>query len=337
MINRFAMPARILRLTILSVFGLAISYAMGITSMGTLIVYCGLLHMYSESLLGCRALLGKRVLLQFVGVPITQTIHYLLFLALPGIPVSLRLCIGVAVSLPTLLILNYKLKLDFSEVSLHVIVALITITFETNLIYFIWRLILTTLGTVISYLTYKYVFPLNNDRVYEDTWHDLLSALESLMADIAVPQQRSGYSSLEITTCRALAEQSGKHLNVVCQDVDIKRQYASYRGRTDLLSHEHKVAVLFLDLWEVIEKEREAISTRHLALCAEAATKYWRRFREADEEGRICDGSPECAHEWDKSLLGTIETPADFRLSSCLERLRESLHYEDFQVAEKSA
>lgn len=307
--NKLTMPSRIARLTLLAVAGLALTFAMGITTMGTLIVYCGLLHMYSDSLKGCRALMGKRIALQFIGVPITVLVHNLLLL-IPGLPTKLRLCMGVAIALPLLLTLNYRLHLGFSEVSQHVIVALITITFDKNPTYFVWRLALTTLGVVIGYLTYKYVFPLRNDLAYEEKRAELLELLEQISrGDPPVDAFSSG---------KALAEEARRQLEIVCEDVEIKKPYAPYRDKTQRLLWEQATSERFLEMYALLA-EGEDCSGEYLESCTRTVEGYWLEFE------AIRQGKETLTSQWDKACLEGVESAGDLHLCCCLERLREQL------------
>jgi hypothetical protein len=326
MLSGLTMPARIVRLTALSVFGLALTYAMGITTMGAMMVYCGLLHMYAASLTDCRSLLKKRLLLQFIGLPIAFAIQFTLSLV-PGLPVKLRLCIGAAVSLPLLLTLNYRAKLGFSEVSLHVVVALITVTFDANRAYALYRLLLTTVGVAVGYLVFRYVWPLRNDRAYEEKRALLLEALADLADRCAREREKPGPA---LDSAKAIAGQAWEQLEIVCADVNIKRQYAAYRGKAERLQWEREVCAGFLAFYETWEKEGGDFSQEHLRQCAAAAGDYWERFQ------RLCaedDGAPpEKPPGWDAASLGHVAGPADLALRFRLERLRMALcrGYTDF-------
>lgn len=324
MLNGLGMPARIARLTILAIIGLLLTFAMGVTSMGTMMVYCGLLHMYSNSLKGCRALLGKRVLLQFIGVPITLVIHLLLSYLLPNLMVQARQCIGAVIALPLLLTMNYKLKLGFSEVSQHVIVALITITFPSNPGYFVYRLLFTTLGVVIGYLTYKYVFPLRHDLAYEEKKKSLLDSLNALAQACL---HGNGEVPVDLlASARAQALETASHLGVVCEDAPIKRQYAAYKGKTEILLWQQKVCHQFVEFFTAMSEGQRELSEKHLAYCRQNAAICWDAFQRTFNEWPGDEAFAKSAGaEKGNVQINTVENAADLRLSYTLETLRGEL------------
>ena len=224
-----SMWPRIIRITILSAIGLLLTYACGVRTMGTMAVYCCLIHLYSDTLTGGRNLLKKRLLIIAISIPIMTALLFLLSLA--QLHEMVRTPLAVLLGVPLLLGINHHFKFGFSEISQVVTVAILAVSFEGNHFYFLYRIAFTTIGILVSYLTYEFVFPLRHDVAFEKEYAALRKELCELINLVYVQEEAAERAGTLYRSCQSKYEITRKHLDIIRADLYIKRQYQSWKPK----------------------------------------------------------------------------------------------------------
>jgi len=318
MFRRPILQDHIARLSIMAITGLLVTYAFGIYTSGTMMIYCAFLELYCQTIKAARETVKRRLRIQFVGVPVIALTQWLLSL-IPGIPVLIRLTIGAALCVPLLLSLNYKFKLGFTEISQLVIVALITATFESNRLYFAYRLFLTTLGILLSYVFFVWLFPVRYDIAYDEKSKEFRKCMYSIGEAVFQGKESLSPDSVELTEAGRLKSECTAYLDIIKEDIHLKKQYRKYRNKLDFLLWEHKLLSALLEFITCRSQLSEYAEFSEYAFSYAAA--IWQKYRQlSDDSGEMW---PDSLHQEpvDYSL---VITRTDLELAQKLAALHDA-------------
>jgi hypothetical protein len=161
-------------------------------------------------------------------------------------------------------------------------VALITGTFQSNRMYFAYRLFFTTAGILISYVSFVWVFTVRYDFVYEENISALRRAVSSLCEryfgspDAVLPDLG------ELEKAAALELQAQTHLDIIRDDIDLKRQYRGYRERLDYMTWEIKTLRALREILSCFA--RLPVQTEFSAHAFHAAAAVWNQLQPFNRE-----------------------------------------------------
>ena len=314
-----SMPGRILRITILTVTGLLITYACGVRTMGTMTVYCCLIHLYCDTLAAGRSLLKKRLLIIAISIPLITALLFLF--SLMGLHEMLRTSLVFIIGVPMLLGMNHHFELGFSEISQVVTVAILAVSFEGNRLLFLYRIAFTSIGILVSYLTYAYVFPLRHDLEFEREYEALRVKLCELVS-LVYGQERGETAETVCRSCIKNYETSRKHLNVVRTDLHIKRQYRSWQSKIDRYIWEMEGVCALLKLFEQVIAHQA--DENYTADCRSfVQVESWQAAVLLGLSGE--QGSTQADEQWLKRGIAQVQTPADLHMLCLLEELKSTV------------
>lgn len=241
MITSASPGGRIARQTFMSLLGVLLAAvfsktSVGVATSGTMLIYCGLLDLYTTTKEQATVLVRKRIMLQFLAIPTAVLVHFILY----SIPVlrPLRWCrifLAEAICVPLLLGINHRRKLGLSEIGLLVSPVLIAMTFDNAPTFFVTRLVYTTVAILVSFFLTTHVITIRYDKSYEEK--------AGRLREMIVPLMESAGNAVSSALLKEAKEQQREvqhDLGILRSEAFSRKKLAHWQERLPLLLWEQE-------------------------------------------------------------------------------------------------